>query len=285
MAEIAELEAKGVEIRPMWDGFGVEVLGVDLATADVAVMDKVVDIFHRHGAMVIRDQTITPEQQLAFTRRFGEPETNPSTEFTIPGMKEVYIISNKVVDGRVIGNWEAGQGWHTDASYRERPTMCTMLYALEVPPEGSDTLLADLCAAYNALTDEEREQYDDLKILHSFRALRDMQGRSMNASEEAIPDVVHPMIRRHPADGRKALWVSTGTTKGIVDMPNPEGLDLINSLVDFAVQERFVHAHKWRAGDILIWDNRCTLHRGTKFDLDKHVRVVHRTWVKGDRPV
>jgi taurine dioxygenase len=272
-----------IDIRSPWDGFGVEVLGVDLS--DVAVQDRVVELFHRHGALVLRDQSLTPEQQLDFTRRFGEPETNPGTDFTIPGMREVYIISNKVVNGRAIGNWDAGQGWHTDASYRERPTLCTMLYALETPAEGSDTLLADLCAAYNALTDAEKTRFSGLKIEHSFRALREMQGRKSPYGEEDIPNVVHPMIRTHPADGRKALWVSTGTVKGIVGMPNPEGLNLIHSLVDFATQPRFVHAHKWRVGDILIWDNRCTLHRGTPFDLNKYVRRVHRTWVKGDRPV
>jgi taurine dioxygenase len=195
------------------------------------------------------------------------------------------VISNKVVDGKVIGNWEAGQGWHTDASYRERPTMCTMLYAMEVPPEGSDTLLADLRAAYDALTDAERAAYDRLQIHHSFKALQEMRGRTSPYGEAGIEDVVHPMIRTHPADGRKALWVSTGTVRGVVGMPNPEGLELVERLVAFATQPRFVHAHKWRVGDVLIWDNRCTLHRGTAFDLDRYVRHVHRTWVRGDRPV
>jgi taurine dioxygenase len=282
---VAALETPGLEIKPMWEGFGVEVTGVDVAHADLATQDRLVKVFHRHGAMVIRDQSLTPEQQLAFTRRFGEPETNPGADNTVPGLREVYVISNKVVDGKVIGNWNAGQGWHTDASYRERPTMCTMLYAIEVPLEGSDTLLADLCAAYNALTDEERAAYDDLKIHHSFRALREMQGRKSAYGEEDIDDVIHPMIRTHPADGRKALWVSTGTVKGVVGMPNPEGLQLIEKLVAFATEPRFVHTHKWRAGDVLVWDNRCTLHRGTAFDLERHVRHVHRTWVKGDRPV
>jgi taurine dioxygenase len=245
----------------------------------------VVDVFHRHGVMVVRDQRLTPEQQMAFTRRFGEPEGNPLRDFTVPGYPEIYIISNKVQNGVVIGNWKAGQGWHTDSSYREVPTMCTMLYAVEVPEVGSDTLLADLCAAYNALSDEERALYDDLHIHHSFTALREHQGRTADHyEEEDLPDVIHPLIRTHPADGRKALWVCTGAVRGVVGMPNPEGLALIERLVAFATQPRFVHAHKWRAGDILIWDNRCTLHRGTPFDLDKYTRLVYRTWVKGDRP-
>ena len=284
--EVRVIRTAEIEIRPLWDGFGVEVLGVDLAKADDATCDRVVDTFHRHGVMVVRDQRLSPEEQLAFTRRFGEPEGNPSTEFTYPGHPEIYIISNKVEDGRPIGNWKAGQGWHTDASYRERPTMCTMLYAVETPAEGADTLLADLCAAYDALTDAEKAAYDGLQIHHSFRALVEMlRGADAPYGPEDIEDVVHPMIRTHPADGRKALWVSTGTVKGVVGMPNPEGLELIERLVAFATQERFVRAHKWRVGDLLIWDNRCTLHTGTPFDLTKYDRLVYRTWVKGDRPV
>ncbi len=278
--------ASDLDIRPMWGGFGVEVLGVDLTTADLETQDALVEVFHRSGTMVIRDQVLTAEQQLAFTRRFGELETNTSADFTYPGHKEIYIISNKEgEDGKQIGNWQAGQGWHTDASYQEKPTMCTMLYAVEVPAEGSDTLFADLCAAYQALTEEEKAAYADLKIHHSLEALRKMQGRALSYADMTLPDVIHPMICTHPADGRKALWVSTGTVKGVVGMPNPEGLDLIHRLVDFATQERFVHAHKWRVGDVLIWDNRCTLHRGTPFDLTKYQRLVYRTWVKGQRPV
>jgi taurine dioxygenase len=163
--------------------------------------------------------------------------------------------------------------------------MCTMLYAVEVPDEGSDTLLADLCGAYNALTDEERAEYDDLELVHSLEALREYQKAGRVPYEGAVSDeVVHPMVRTHPADSRKALWVSTGTVRGVVGMPNPGGLELVDKLVAFATQDRFVHAHKWRAGDLLIWDNRCTLHSGTPFDMDKYTRLVYRTWVKGDRP-
>jgi taurine dioxygenase len=98
------------------------------------------------------------------------------------------------------------------------------------------------------------------------------------------PDVFHPLVRRHPSDGRKALWVSTGTVKEVVGMPNPQGLALVDELVDWMTQDRFVFRHKWRAGDILMWDNRCTLHTGTLYDDKKYVREMHRLWVKGDRP-
>jgi taurine dioxygenase len=273
------------DVRPLSDNFGVEVTGVDLATCGPEIHRAVVETFHRHGILVVRDQTLTPEAQMRFSRAFGTPETNPRPEYTFPGIPEIYVISNKVENGRKIGDVDAGQGWHTDSSFLAEPVMCTMLYAMEVPDEGSDTLLADLCAAWNALPPERQAQLEGLQVVHSWRALMEMKGVAMDPDDDRLPDVVHPMVRTHPADGRKALWVSTGTTRGVVGMPNPEGLDLLDELVAFAIQDRFVHRHKWRVGDVLIWDNRCTLHTGTRFDVAKYTRHVHRTWIKGDRPI
>ena len=163
--------------------------------------------------------------------------------------------------------------------------MCTMLYALEVPAEGSDTLIADQCAAFESLPAERQRALDGLMVHHSFTALREMRKiPTTDADRARYPDVFHPLVRRHPRDGRKALWVSTGTVKGIVGMPNPQGLDLIGELVDLITQERFIYRHKWRVGDVLVWDNRCTLHRGTPFDTSKYVRYVRRTWVRGEVP-
>ncbi len=268
-------------VSPIKGSFGVEILNVDLK--DPASHAAVVEAFHLHGAIVVRNQLLEPGEQMAFTRAFGTPESNQGNKFTHPDYPEILVISNKIVDGKVLGYLDAGLGWHTDSSYLAEPVMCTMLHAMEVPAVGSDTLLADLCAAYNDLPEEKREALDGLVIHHSFRALREYQGADP-ATIPPLPDVMHPMIRRHPADGRKALWVSTGTVRGIVDMPNPEGLELINELVAFVTQEKYVYRHKWKVGDVLVWDNRCTLHSGTDFERDKYTRHVHRTWVKGDRP-
>jgi taurine dioxygenase len=270
-----------MQVRPIKGSFGVEILDVDLTNPSAHA--AVVDTFHRHGAIVVRDQTLEPEQQMAFTRAFGTPESNQGNKFIHPAHPEMLVISNKVIDGKVQGYLDAGLGWHTDSSYLEEPVMCTMLYTMECPAVGGDTLLADLCAAYQDLPESRREELDDLVIHHSFRALREMQGADP-ATIAPLPDVMHPMIRRHPADGRKALWVSTGTVRGIVGMPNPQGLELIEELVAFATQEKYVYRHKWRIGDVLVWDNRCTLHTGTDFERNKYTRHVHRTWVKGDKP-
>lgn len=278
-----------LEVRDLKPGFGAEILGIDLANADDATLDAVVSTFHASGAILIRSQTMEPGDLLSLISRFGEPEGHTLQEYTLPGFPNIYILSNRIVDGRAIGAHNDGVVWHTDYSYRQEPVMGTMLYAVEVPPEGADTLLADIVAAYKALPPERREQLDPLVVHHSFRHFMEnrVYGKAETSPELFLenPDVFHPLIRQHPSDGRNALWVSTGTVKGIVGMPEPEGTDLVDELVAFATQEAFIYRHKWQAGDVLMWDNRCTLHTGTLFDDTKYIREMHRLWVKGDRPL
>lgn len=277
-----------IQTRPLMADFGVEILDVNLTTADDETRAEVIRLFHENGAIVLRGQDMTPDDLMSFVNQFGEPEDHTQTQFTIPGYPKIFRLSNKVEDGQPIGAHNDGVGWHTDYSYKAEPVMCTMLYAVEVPPEGSDTLLADLCAAYDTLTDERKAELDPLVLHHSYQHLMSSRqfGR-MEISDElkaANPDVLHPLIRTHPADGRKALWVSTGTVKGIVGMEDKAAEDLIEELVDFVTDECFVYRHKWQVGDILVWDNRCTLHTGTLFDDTKYVRLMHRLWVRGDKP-
>ena len=276
-------------VRELKAGFGAEILDVDLPHADQATLDGVVAAFHKHGAIVLRDQKMTSPDLMKFISQFGEAEGHTLKENTLPGFPNIYVLSNRIVDGKPIGAHNDGIGWHTDYSYKAEPVMCTMLYAVEVPPEGSDTLLADCVAAWNALPAQRQAQLKDLKLHHSWEYF--MHTREFNRREELDPvllaenpDVIHPLVRTHPADGRLALWPSTGTVKEVVGMPNPEGLQLIDELVEFVTQDQFIYRHKWRAGDLLMWDNRCTLHTGTLYDDKKYVREMHRLWVKGDRP-
>lgn len=274
--------------RELKAGFGVEIEDVDVATAPQATLDAVVGAFHRWGTILLRGQDLQPAQLMRFIGSFGHAEDHTQTQFTLPGFPKIFVLSNKIVDGKPIGAHNDGVGWHTDYSYKAEPVMCTMLYAVEVPAEGSDTLLADMCAAYQALSPERREQLDGLMIHHSYQHFMSTRqyGRTELSQEikDANPDVFHPLIRTHPADGRKALWASTGTVKGIVGMPNPQGLDLIEELVAFGTQDQFVYRHKWQVGDLLMWDNRCSLHTGTLYDDAKYTRVMHRMWVRGDKP-
>jgi taurine dioxygenase len=280
---------QGLTITELKPGFGAEIQGLDLATADDKKIDAVVEVFNLHGAVVLRGQDLSPARLVHFISRFGEPEEHTQKQFTLPDYPNVFILSNKQVDGKPIGAHNDGVGWHTDYSYKAKPVMCTMLYAVEVPAEGSDTLLADLVAAYDALPAERKKQLDPLMLHHSyqyFMATREYGRMELSDRLKAEnPDVFHPLIRVHPANGRRALWPSTGTVKEVVGMPNPEGQNLIEELVEFATQERFIYRHKWQAGDVLVWDNRCTLHTGTLYDDTKYDRLMHRLWAKGDKPI
>lgn len=277
-----------LQFKELKTGFGVEVSGVDVAKASDEVHKELVDVFNQHGAMLIRDQSMTPDDLMRFIHAFGEPEDHTQRQFTLPGYPKIFLLSNKEENGRPIGAHNDGVGWHTDYSYKEKPVMSTMLYSIEVPAEGGDTLLADCCAAYDALTEEQKAKLEPLVLHHSYKYFMETRqyGRQ-KLSEELIrnnPDVFHPLIRTHPADGRKALWVSTGTVRDIVDMDHDEAMKLIDELVEFVTQERFVYRHKWRPGDILTWDNRCTLHTGSLFDDEKYERLTHRLWVRGEKP-
>lgn len=274
--------------RELQAGFGAEIRGIDLASAAPAVLQDVVACFHLHGAILLRDQSMAPDDLVRFASAFGEPEGHTIQEFTLPGHPEIYVLSNRLVDGKPIGAHNDGVGWHTDYSYKAEPVMCTMLYAVQVPEEGSDTLLADTCAAYDAMPGDRRAALEDLVLHHSyahFMATREFQRRELTPAQLLEnPDVRHPLVRTHPADGRRALWPSLGTVKGIDGMQTDAALALLDEVIAHCTQERFVYTHKWRRGDVLVWDNRCSLHTGTLFDDEKYVREMHRLWVKGDRP-
>lgn len=276
-------------VRELKPGFGTEILEVDVARAEEETLDAVVATFERSGAMLLRNQDMTPAQLMNFVKRFGEPELHTQTQFTLAGYPHIYVLSNKLVDGKPIGSHNDGVGWHTDYSYKEKPVKCTMLYAVEVPAEGADTMLADQCAAYDALPEEKKRALAPVILHHSYQYFMETRqyGRKLLSEKMKAenPDVFHPLIRTHPADGRKALWVSTGTVKDIVGMPHEAAMTLIDELVDFVTQDRFVFRHKWQVGDILMWDNRCTLHTGSLFDDQKYTRLMHRLWVKGEKPV
>jgi taurine dioxygenase len=280
--------ADDLTISHLKPGFGARIHDIDLPSASDAQIDKVVAAFHRHGAVVVSGQTMTPDDLMRFIGRFGEAEDHTQTRFTLPGYPKIFILSNRVIDGKPIGAHNDGVGWHTDYSYKPEPVMLTMLYAVEVPDEGSDTLLADGCAAWNALSPEKQAQLLPLSLHHSYRhfmATREFGAQVLSPEMAAAnPDVEHPLIRTHPADGRKALWPSTGTVTEVIGKPGPEGLALIDELVAFMTGDDFVYRHKWAKGDLLMWDNRCTLHTGTLYDDTRYFRTMHRLWVKGDKP-
>ena len=198
-------------VRELKPGFGAEILDLDLARASPAERAGAVATFHRHGAILVRDQAMSPDDLMTFIAAFGEPEGHTLGEFTLPGYPKIYILSNRTMDGVPIGAHNDGVGWHTDYSYKAEPVMCTMLYAVEVPPEGSDTLLADCFAAWNALPPERQAELRRLMLHHSYQHFMAHASTARASSHELKaaepgrlpPAGPHPSRRR--AQGAVAL--------------------------------------------------------------------------------
>ena len=282
-----------IEIRALSEALGAEVVGVDLAhRLDDETFERIHEAHLEHLVLAIRDQDLTPEQHTAFSRRFGELDIHVLDQFLLPGHPEILVVSNKKVNGRAVGLQDAGTHWHSDISYREYPSLGSLLYALEVPPEGGDTLFANMYAVYEALSDEMKARIDGLKAVHRYAQIYEL---SRNAAGSArpplteeqkakVPQVVHPVVRTHPETGRKALYVSPGLTVGIVGMDEEESRALLAELHRHSTRPEFVYRHIWRRHDVLFWDNRCTMHVATGYN-PRYTRHMHRTTVKGGRPV
>lgn len=279
-----------IEIRPTGAAAGAEILGVDLAEGlDEATAAAVHEALDVHGVIVLRHQTLTPEQQIAFTRCFGEPDVNfNALRFGVDGNPEIYRISNITENGEPIGTRRAGETWHTDMSYAKHPAKATMLYAVEVPRLHGltlgDTWFANAAAAYDALPGETKDAIAGLKGVFDFRGRK----RSSPVSAEDIanyPPVEHPIVRTHPRTGRKGLYVVRDDCTAIVGKSEDESRALIEALADHIVKPEFVYRHHWREGDVVVWDNCTVQHRAiVDYDLPQR-RLMWRTTVRGGVPV
>jgi taurine dioxygenase len=267
------------EVRALTDGFGAEVIGLDLsAELPVEEFASVRDLYFGKSVVVFRDQELAPDAQAAFSRRFGGLMIHVLTQFQIPGHPEVLELSNRLdADGNAIGFEDAGRYWHSDISYNAEPALGTMLYALDIPPEGGDTFFADMAAAYDALPEDVKQKIDGMRGAATRPDLTEEQLASLE-------DVLHPIVRTHEDTGRKALFVNPGFTYRIDGMDKGESDVMLQMLFAHTQEERFVYRHVWRAHDLLCWDNRSTMHHATPYD-GQYTRHMHRTTIQGPRPV
>jgi|TARA_B100000530_G_scaffold329205_1_gene270906 taurine dioxygenase len=278
-----------VKVRKATSKTGAEILGVDVgAGLDNATSNAIHAALDEHGVIVLRNQKLTPEQQVNFTRLFGEPDINfNALRFGIDGSPEIYIISNINKDGKPIGTRRAGENWHTDMSYAKEPAAATMLYAVEVPnlnglPLG-DTAFANAAAAWDALPKKLQDAVINLRGVFDFRGRK----RNSPVSAEDIakyPPVDHPIVRSHPRTGRKSLYIVRYDCTSIISKDAQESAALIEALADHIVKPEFIYQHKWQEGDIVVWDN-CTVQHRAILDYElPHRRLMWRTTVKGKAP-
>lgn len=267
---------------------GAEVTGLDLTQPlDQETFRELEAAFHDRGVVVIRDQRLTPEQHIAFSRRFGPLEIHVATQYLKPGYPEILVVSNVVEDGRNIGLADAGQYWHSDLSYVANPSRCSLLYAVEVPEQDGralgETLFASAAHAYDTLSDQRKQLLEGRTAIHRYGDRYQKQGRGSLSPEQLakVPDVRHPVIRRHPITGRKVLFVNEGFTAVMEGMPVEESAALLPELYAHIVRPEFLYTHRWRVGDLLIWDNCLVQHRAIRNYALPLRRLLHRTTVAG----
>jgi taurine dioxygenase len=280
-----------LEIRPTGAALAAEIRGIDLSQPlGDNIFGEIEHAYNEYGVIFFRNQQITPEQQVAFTRRFGEIEFNIFGErWSVPGCPEIVVVSNITEDGKPIGVRRAGENWHSDMCYTPRPPRGTILYAIETPelyglPLG-DTEFASTAAAWDALPDSLRRRIEGRRALFDFTGRK----RAFPPTREEIernPPVLHPIVRTHPKTGRKCLYVMRDDCTGIEGLAAEEADALICALADHIVkQPQFIYRHQWRPGDLLMWDNCTVQHRAIEdYDLPQR-RLMHRTTMSGAVPV
>jgi taurine dioxygenase len=283
--------AQNFTVRPFSAAVGAEIIGLDLSRP---LNDGDFARVHRahldHNVVVFRDQRITPQQQIDFSRRFGVLQIHVLKQFLLANHPEVFIISNIVENGQPIGLGDAGKFWHSDLSYKEFPSLGSMLYAQELPEEGGDTLFASQQLAYETLPAELRQAIDGKRAAHSYTAryadevFKGIRRPTLTEAQLAeVKAVIHPVVRTHPETGRKGLFVNENFTTHILDVPEDESRQILTELYAHSAKPEFIYRHQWQPNDMVFWDNRALIHLAT--GCPSHLRRrMHRTTIQGDVP-
>ncbi|HKX11021.1 MAG TPA: TauD/TfdA family dioxygenase [Stellaceae bacterium] len=271
------------------DALGIAAEGVDLnhppdhATADAlrrALLDNLV--------LCIRGQSLTPTTYLAAMHAFGKPLSQVRAGLRHPEVPEIMILSSEDRDEMGDGKrLVVGAHWHSDDSYKAVPCSLTMLYGLEIPATGGDTQFTNMYRAYDDLAPEMKRRIADLRVVHKYDSPRKGTAIATLRADEAaqLPDVVHPLVRRHPETHRQALYMNPNRMSHVVGLDRAESDRLLDELTRHAIEPRYQYRHKWRQGDIVIWDNRCTMHKANADYPVGSRRLMHRIIIEGTRPV
>jgi taurine dioxygenase len=275
-------------MRPLSPVMGVEIGGVDVSRpVDDTTFAAIHDAFLRYLLICFPGQKVDQTQHVAFSRRFGDLQVHVLDQYRSPTHPEIYVLSNVTKTGETTGK-HPDKGtlvWHSDLSFQARPALATMLYGIEVPKVGGDTLFASMYAAYEALPEATKTRIATLRAVHDLNASRQRAGEPplTEKQRQDAPPVEHPLVRTHPESGRKCLYLSDHAIR-IVGLPEKEGAVLLDELMAHATRPEFVYAHRWKQGELVMWDNRCTMHKATVYDAKGERRVMNRTVVKGDIP-
>ncbi len=279
-------------IRQVGPTFGAEVRGMPIH-GDVVpeLLGEFISALHRYRVLIVPGLELDPADLVAFSRRFGPLEIHSRFENTLPAHREVFCVGNVERDGMKASFNRGVEQWHADSSYRRTPSDASLFYAEIVPGEGGDTLFADATSAWRTLEPAMRRRVEGLYAVHSLETLRQWGARhnperaaGVDHQPEAFPPVRQPLVRSHPATGAKSLYVCPAVISHIEGIGAEESAMLIETLIMHVTQARFVYCHRWRKGDLVIWDNRAVLHTASLFDHTRYQRLMYRTTVAGGAP-
>ncbi len=293
MADIIETDLPAtLDVRGITQGqaFGAEIVGLDLRTIDDRIFAAIHAAWTRHSVLLFRGQALGDPDLIAFSRRLGELDHAPNQENgrrIASGMPELYVVSNVKENGVAIGSLGSGEAvWHTDMSYLPSPPKASLLYSLEVPAEGGDTSFCDMYRALDGLPAELRARVAGLRVKHdgtynSGGYVR--EGVTPTDDPRQAPGMLHPLVCTHPESGRQMLYLGRRRMSWIEGMTLAESEALLDEVWAHATRAELGFTHHWAVGDLVLWDNRCTMHRRDPFD-DSARRVMHRTQVRGSAP-
>ena len=295
MASLAETTAPNrIQVRSLHPALGAEVRGIDMrAPLDEATFRDLHDVWMQHLVLVLPAQQITDAEHVAFTRNFGAPEISHQKIIRSNRVPEIFRVANVDDDGNLMSpdhptvkQVSLAQFWHTDSSYRQIPCTGALLHGVEVSRTGGETQFTNMYLVYDSLPDPLKQQIEGRKAQHNFGHMHTQAKLKPLTEEEkaAMPAVWQPMVRKHPVTRRKSLYISPIYNDAVEGMASEDARQLIAELTKIAAEPRFVYTHRWETDDVLMWDNRCTMHQVTPFD-PRERRVMHRTTITGQDPV
>lgn len=257
----------GFDIAPLSHAIGAEITGLDLRDdLDRSSVDDIRAAWLDHNVLLFRDQALTPEQHIAFSRRFGaldDHRTRPDEQ--LPGHPEIFLVTNHPrADGKPSRTRNTGRQWHTDFSYTRRPALGSLLYCQEIPEKGGDTMFANLTVAWESLSDVMKTMLSPLEAVHDAANIGSYKTRDqaeVQIIRDNNPPIAQPVKRIHPETGKPALYVTESATSHFVGMSEEESRPILDYLFGHSTRDEFTYRHRWRVGDLIMWDNRCTLHR------------------------
>ena len=277
-----------LSVTPLSAHTGAEIVGADLSDPVDEQSRKLLNqTLLDHSVIVIRDQKLKAPQFLEAMKIFGEIFLQHNPRFAVPECPQIHYISNqdKFEDGRV---YIPGEGYHTDHSNDVEPPKATGLYALKIPKIGGDTQFINMYEAYDALPEEMKKRLDGLQARHVYQSKyseRKLPSLTEERRKIASGSAIHPIVRKHPGTGRKAIYINPIRIEEIIGIPEQKALSLLDELLEHATQEKFQYRHKWKVGDLVIWDNRCLMHKANGDYPVSEVRYLYRVMLRGDRPI